>query len=211
VESQVCGLHATIDYQRQFYEATYAYVSAAGGRDTQYLGLSRTQFFGPLSVAGRALAKIGDEGGTGDSQLFVLETNYTRAFEQNRLGIEHAVFFSNAFWAGTGWNSIAGANFNRLRTGFEVNPLIRLATSPGIQDTGGAAVGVQLFREHEDESLIPEFAWEQPGGQSVYGAGLRYLRKTGARSFVEILGIINRSTDIQHNRSGLFAAHTFVF
>ncbi|MEZ6133075.1 MAG: hypothetical protein R3C59_30765 [Planctomycetaceae bacterium] len=211
VESQVAGLHATIDHRKQLYEVTYAYVNSHGPRDTHFLGLSGTRFFGLLSLAGRAMFKIGDDGGTGDSQLCVLESNYTRAFEPNPLNFETAVFFSNAFWAADGWNSIGGGNFNRLRTGFEVNPLIRLSTTPGNQNTVGATVGVQLFRHHEDESLIPEFAWESPNGDSVYGAGLRYLRKTGSQTYLEILGLINRSPGTQHDRDGIFVSHTIVF
>ncbi|MEZ6123008.1 MAG: hypothetical protein R3C49_07520 [Planctomycetaceae bacterium] len=217
VESQLVGLHATVDYRKQFYELTWALVNSHGPRDTQYVAASGTQFLGLLSLAGRALFKLGDpissgsRGGTGDSQLFVVESNYTRGLQPNPFGIEQAVMFTNAFWAGSGWNSIAGTNFSRLRTAFEVNPLIRLSTIGGAQKTFGVATGVQLFRHHEDESLIPEFAWEQPGGQSVYGVGLRYLRKTGPQTFLEVLGVINRSSDDRYDRTGIFLAHTLAF
>jgi len=211
VESQVLGLHATIDHRKRLYEASYAYLNSHGQRDTHFLGISGTRFFGPLSVAGRALFKIGDEGGTGDSQLFVLESNFVRAFHHNCTGVEKGVFFSNAFWAGDGWNSIGGANFNRLRTGFEVNPLIRLSATPDSRDTLGATVGVQLFRHREDESIIPEIAVEQPNGETVYGAGLRYLRKTGAQTYLEVLGVINRGPGATYDRNGIFASHTIVF
>ena len=210
-ESQVTGLHATVDYQKELYELTYAYVNSHGPRDTHFIGLSGTKFLGLLSVAGRALFKAGDSGGTGDAHLVVLETNYTRAFEHSCVGIEKAVFFSNAFHAGDGWNSIGGANFNRLRTAFEVNPLTRLSTTPGTSDTVGVTAGVQLFRHHADESLIPEVAWERPDGDNVYGFGLRYLLKTGPQTYLEVLGLVNRGTGRRHDREGVLVSHTLLF
>lgn len=211
IESQVLGIHATVDHRKRLYEMTYAWLNSQRDRDTHFLGISGTRFFGPLSLAGRALFKLGDEGGTGDAQLFVLESNFTRAFHHNRLGVEKGVFFSNAFFASESWNSLGGGNFNRLRTGFEVTPLTRLSTTPNTQDTVGATCGVQLFRHHEDESLIPEFAWEQPDGDPVFGVGLRYLRKTGPQTYLEVLGVINRGRETQHDREGVFVAHTIVF
>ncbi len=211
VESQVYGLHLSIDHRRDFYEATYAYVAADQDRGAHYLGFSRTSFYGALTLAGRLLLKQGDQGGTGSAQLIVLESNYDRYFEYSPCGFEHGVFYCNAFYASEGWNSIAGGNFNRLRTAFEVNPLVRLAAGPARQDTAGIACGVQLFRRHEDESWIPEFAFEVPGGEPVYGCGLRYLRKTGPRSFLEALGTFNFSNDPQFDREGVFTGHTWIF
>jgi hypothetical protein len=211
VESQLVGIHAAFDYRKVFYEATYCYLNTYGPRDTHFAAFSRTQFFGPLSLAGRVLLKLGDAGGRGSAQLVVLESNYTRAFERKLFGFEYAVCFCNAFWASEGWNSIAGTNFNRLRTAFEVNPLVRLSTGAASEETVGVAFGAQLFRHHEDESIVPEFAWEAPDGQTVFGAGLRYLRKTGPRTFLEVLGVLNWSDDDRFDREGIFAAHTVLF
>ena len=211
VRSQVYGVHASLDRQKAFYELTYAFVRAGLGRSAHFAAASRTKTYGPVSFAARALLKFGDQGGTGSAQLLALESNYTVIHDSRPLGIEHAVCFCNAFWASEGWNSIGGGNFNRLRTAFVVNPLVRLAAGPATDDVCGVAVGVQLFRHHEDESLIPEIAWEAPAGRTVIGFGLRYLRKTGPRTFFELLGIVNESEDPQFDRDGVFVTHSWVF
>lgn len=211
IDTNIYGVHASVDYKRQFYEATYAFANSAFDREAHYAGFSGTRFFGPRTIAARALFKFGDESGTGSGQLFTLETNRTRVFEHEPFGIHHGVFFCNAFWASEGWNSMGGGNLNRLRTAFEVNPLVRLAAGPAQQDTYGVALGVQLFRHHEDESLIPEFAWESPGGESVYGVGLRYLKKTSARSSLEIFSVKNWSDAISFKREGVFVSHSWIF
>jgi hypothetical protein len=140
-----------------------------------------------------------------------LESNRTRVFDSKPLGVEHAVIFCNAFWASSGWNSIGATNFNRLRTAFAVDPLVRLAAGPALADTVGAAFGIQLFRHHEDENLVLEVAWEFPDGESVGGLGLRYLRKTGARTFLEFAGVANWSDDVQYDRTGVSLSHTILF
>lgn len=211
IDTNIYGVHASVDYKRQLYEATYAFANSAFDREAHYAGFSGTRFFGPRTIAARALFKFGDESGTGSGQLITLETNRTRVFEHEPFGIHHGVFFCNAFWASEGWNSMGGGNLNRLRTAFEVNPLVRLAAGPAQQDTYGVALGVQLFRHHEDESLIPEFAWESPGGESVYGVGLRYLKKTSARSSLEIFSVKNWSDDISFQREGVFISHSWLF
>ena len=210
-ETQIYGLHATIDFRRVFFEVTCAYLNAESGRDAEYAGFSRTKFYGPLSVATRALFKWGDEQGTGNGHLVTLETNWTRVFDRAPFGIEYAVFFCNAFQASEGWNSISGGNLNRLRTAFEVDPLVRLAAGPAQRDTLGVTLGAQLFRHHEDEMFIPEFAWESRGGDSVFGYGVRYQRKTGRRSFVELFGLHNWSDNTNFARKGVFASHTWLF
>lgn len=210
-KSAVYGLHATLDYQRSFIEATYAFVSTDFDRDAHFLGISGTKPYGPLNVAARALFKHGDAAGTGSAQLFALESNYAVVFEKACWGVEHAVYFCNAFWASEGWNSIAGGNFNRLRTAFVVNPLVRLAAGPAADDVCGVAAGIQLFRHHDDQSLIPEVAWEAPGGRSVIGFGLRYQSRTGPRSFLEVLGVVNESDDRRFDRDGVFVSHSWVF
>ena len=211
-DGRLYGLHASIDYRRVFYEATYAFADqdAQSTRDAHYAALSRTQFVGPVTFAGRAFFKWGDTGGSGSGHLFVAETNYTRYFDGRPLGIEYGVFYLNAFAATEGWNSIGGGNFNRLRTSFETNPLVRIAAGQ-VSDTAGVALGVQLFRHHEDESFIPEIAWEDRGGEPVWGVGLRYLRKTGPRTFLEILGVANFADDPRFDREGVFVSHTFLF
>jgi hypothetical protein len=211
-DAQAVGLNATIDYQRTFYEWTYAFTDHEdnAGRDSHYLALSRTAFYGPTSLALRALFKIGDEGGIGSGQLFVLESNHTRYFTQEPWGVEYGVFYANAFVATSGWSSMGGGNFNRIRSAFEVNPLIRISAAPVLNDTAGVACGVQLFRHHEDESLVPELSLEFPGGAAVFGVGLRYLRKTGPRTFLEVLGILNESDDPLFDRAGVLVCHTFI-
>lgn len=211
VETQVYGLHATADLNRDFYELTYAYLDADVDRSAHFVGLSRTTFHGPLTLAARGLVKLGDDAGVGGGHLLALESNLHRIFECEPLGFHHGVFFCNAFWAEEGWNSIAGANFNRLRTAFEVDPLVRLTTTGVLEDTVGATLGAQLFRDHDDQSYVPEFAWESRGGDSVFGFGLRHLRKTGRRTFLEVLGIANWSDNSQFDRIGIAISHTYLF
>lgn len=212
-EAQVMGVHATADHRHTFYELTYAFVDHESDRtrDTHFAAISRTNLYGPLSIAGRAMFKWGDRGGRGNGHLFVLESNYTKVFEENFCGVESAVFFCNTFVASRGWNSIGGANLNRIRTVFETNPGVRIAAGPQQQDTLGVAFGAQLFRMHRDESWVPEVAFESPGGEPVIGVGLRYLRKTGPRTFLNVLGTANFSNDERFDRQGVFASYTIVF
>lgn len=205
-------VHSSIDHRKTFYELTYAFVDGnRGGGDLQYLGLSRTKAYGPLGVAVRGLFKIGNGTQADSSELIAVESNYAIDFEHGWCGYEHAVAFCNAFWAGEGWSSLGGANFNRLRTAFVVNPLVRLAAGPSSSDVFGLAAGVQLFRHHDDESIIPEVAWESPDGRSVLGLGLRYLRKTGPRTFLELLAVLNTSDDSALDREGVFVSHRWLF
>ena len=78
-------------------------------------------------------------------------------------------------------------------------------------DSYGAATGVQLFRHHEDESIIPELSYQRPAGTDVWGVGVRYLRKTGRRTFLEIRGIKTWSSESRFEREGVFASHFIVF
>ena len=213
--SDVVGMNTSIDYQRIFIEATYAYRthSRKAGREAHYFALSGTQLFGALSLAGRAMFKVGDERGTGSGELFVLESNFTRIFDsgwQHNLGIHHGVYYVNAFYATEGWQPITAGGFNRLRSVFEVSPLVSIARGDR-DNTAGAAVGVQLFRHHEDESLTPEFAYETPNGTAVWGVGLRYQRKTSVRSFLSFQGIINWSADPALERTGAIVSHTWLY
>ncbi len=212
-QAQLYGGHVSADRNRVFYEATYAFLRRRfdSGRNTHYAALSRTQLFGPTTLAGRALFKYGDRAGSGSGQLFVLESNRTRVFDHGRLGVEKAVFYGNLFWANDGWTPISGGNFNRLRTSFATNPLVRISAGAPPSDTWGAACGVQLFRHDQDESWVPEVAYEQRDGQPVAAVSLRYLRKTGARTFLEAVGVAAFSDDSRFERRGVFASHSIVF
>lgn len=214
--TDLVGMHAQADWRHAFIEGTFAYVSHSGdkGFDSRYGALSATKFFGPLSLAGRALFKDGDERGRGDGALYVLESNFTRSLSpelQCSTGIEYAVFYANLFRATSGWNTIAGANLNRLRSTFAVDPLVRIAQGQGPSDTQGVSLGVQLFREHEDESFIPEIAYEEPQGDSVWGVGLRWQRKLGPRVYIDALGVLTWSKNEALDREGIFVSTVWVF
>lgn len=207
------GTHVSIDYRGAFYEATYAFFDddRDSTRDSHFAAFSGTKFFGPASLAARALFKFGDEGGRGSGQLFTLESNRSWYFQQNRLGIEEAVYYCNAFYNTAGWNPISGGNLNRLRTAFETNPLVRISAGALAVRNLGVAAGVQLFRHHQDESIIPEIAFESPDGIAVTGFGLRYLRKTGSRSFFEALATFTLSDDPRFDREGVFTSYNIEF
>ena len=209
------GVHVTADYRGALAEASYARLMHAhdSGRDADFAAFSYTRFFGTTSLAGRVLLKWGDSSGRGDGQLYVLESNHTRVFTgelAHAAGIEYGVFYANAFRSTTGWNSISGGNFNRLRSAFAVDPLVTISANPP-GDNYGVGLGVQLFRHHEDESIIPEVAFEHPVGAAAWGIGLRYLRKTGCRTYLEVLGVRTWSDDERFEREGVFASHFFVF
>ncbi|MEX2359379.1 MAG: hypothetical protein WEE51_13705 [Pirellulaceae bacterium] len=212
-ESRLNGVHVSLDHRRNFYEMSYFHVETpnAPGRDQHFAAFSRTSFHGPLTLAGRAMFKFGDEAGTGDGQLFVLESNYVRVLDHQPLGIESAVFYCNSFASLGGWNSISGGNFNRLRAAFDVNPLVAISTGRNLGENYGASLGVQLLRLHEDESFSPEIAYESPDGNSVWGLGLRYQRKTSKRSFFEVLGVVNFSEVEELRRDGVFVSQTILF
>lgn len=206
----VFGTHVSIDRRHAFYEGTYAFLNSNNIADAHYLALSRTQFYGPYTFTVRGMARL--DGNTQTSgELLVLEANRRFVFDHKPLGIEHSVAFLNAFYVDRGWSPISGGNFNRLRTAFEVNPLVSIAAGQINRDRFGIALGAQLFRNHENESLTPEFAYEAPDGTSVFGFGMRYQRKTGKRTFLELLGVINFSADDRFDREGIFAAHTLLF
>jgi hypothetical protein len=212
-DASLYGTHVSLDRRHDYYEMTYAYLQheLSSDRDSHYVGLSRTSKFGLWNYAARAFFKWGDQAGRGDGQLYVLESNRERYFAGKPLGFESGVFYANAFYATQGWSSISGGNFNRLRLAFESNPLIRIAAAPPVDDTFGAALGVRLTRHHADEALIPELSYQAPDGNSVWGLGLRYQRKTGPRSFFELLGILNYSDDDRYDREGVFVSETIQF
>jgi hypothetical protein len=207
------GVHAQADHRGDFYEATYAYVAHDfdSTRDSHFAALSGTTFLGPTSLAARGLFKFGDRGGLGDGQLFTLEGNRSVYFDNNRLGFQEAAYYCNAFYKSAGWTPISGGNLNRLRTAFETNPLVRIAVGSLPVQNIGVAFGVQLFRHHQDESLIPEVAFESPDGVAVTGFGLRYLRKTGSRSWFEALATFTLSDDPRFQREGVFTSYNIEF
>ncbi len=209
----VWGVNATADRKHAFYELTYAFKQHEfdSSRDAHYAAISRTQLYGTWVVAARAMAKIGDGGGIGSGQLFVVESNRTRYFDGQPLGVEYGVFYCNAFLATEGWSSIAGGNFNRLQSAFEVSPLVAISSGNTVSDNWGGSLGVQLFRHHADESIIPEIAFQSPLDVPVLGLGVRYLRKTSARTFFEVLGVRNFSDDPRFDRKGVFVAETILF
>lgn len=213
--ADVFGVNVAADYLHALYELVYAYRThhRDRSRDTHYAALSATKLCGRMTFAGRAMFKWGDSGGSGDGQLFVLESNWTRRYDGPlacRTGVSHGVYYVNAFCATKGWRPISGGNFDRLRSSFEVNPLVSIARGT-LDDTCGAAAGVQWFRRHEDESLTPEVAYEAPHGVSVWGVGLCYQRKTGPRSFFEVNGVVNWSNDPALDRDGVFVSQTILF
>ncbi len=213
-QSTLYGVNLSADRHRTFYELTYARTEGASDstRDRHYAAGSVVKFVGRTTVAGRLLASWGEQSES-DGQLAVLEANRTSYFDQRPLGFDYGVWFCNAFWASPNWTPIAGGNFNRLRTAFETNPLVRLAaaTGPLGRDTAGVAAGCQLFRDHENASLLPEAAFEAPEGTPVWGVGLRYLQKTSQRSFLEVLGTANFSRAAQYRRDGVFVQHSWLF
>ena len=74
-DGKLYGLSAQADHRKAFYDLNYVFLQHDfdSSRDAHFAGLSRTQFYGPVSLAGRALLKWGDAGGRGGGQLFVLE------------------------------------------------------------------------------------------------------------------------------------------
>ncbi|REK21760.1 MAG: hypothetical protein DWQ42_18955 [Planctomycetota bacterium] len=206
-------LNATADYRHAFIESTYAYVQHGRfrGRDAQYAAISVTKFFGPHNVAGRALFRMAPDASGGSGELVVLEYNRPRLYSHNFLAIEKSVFYVTAFRATEGWQSISGGNFDRVRTAFAVDPLIPLSAARAPDDNVGLAMGIQFFRHHEDESIIPEVAYDSPAGDAVFGIGLRYQRKTGPRTFFELQGVANFSENPMFRREGVFLSETLLF
>ena len=209
----VFGINLTADFRRALIEVNYADLhDSPDSARARYAAGSVTQFFGAWTLAGRVLSKWANEAVGNDAQLYVFESNFTRSFGHHVhhcTGVEYGVFFANAFKATSGWSSISGGNFNRLRSAFEINPLVTISLGEQIEDTYGATLGVQLFRHHEDESIIPEVSYEEPGGTSLWGVSLRYLRKTGPRTYLEARGLKTWSDDKQREREGVFVS-TFV-
>lgn len=214
--ADLCGVHVSADYRHIFFEATYAHLNRRRemGFSTNYAAASATKFFGPLSVAGRTLYRFADDSSIGSGHLQVLETAYTRIPShaiECLTGIETTVTYVNAFYASDNWTTIAGGNFDRLRNSFTVNPLLNLAAGVPPEERYGVAVGTQLFRHHQDESIIPEVAFEEVSAATTIGLGLRYQRKLNARQFLEVRGIKNWSDAVELRREGVFVSTVVIF
>jgi hypothetical protein len=214
--TELVGVHAQADWRHAFLEATLAYVkhSADHNFDARYVAMSATKFFGPLSLASRAMFKHGDNGGTGDGELFVVESNFSRTMPESvtcATGIETAVVYANVFHATNGWSPISGGNFNRLRSTFAVDPLVRIGQGFNPAETTGVSLGVELFRHHEDEQIIPEIAYEELRGEPVWGVGVRWLRKLGPQMYLDASGVIAESATEAFDREGVFVSTFFVF
>lgn len=214
--ADLLGVNLTADYRHVFLEATYARLNRTRSQDfsANYLAFSATKFFGPLSVAGRTMYRFGDDSSIGDGNLQVIETTYNRIpshYIECLTGIEQTVSYINLFYSSENWTTIAGGNIDRIRNAFAVNPLLELAAGGPPAERYGVAVGSQLFRHHQDESFIPECAYEQVSGESVVGVGLRYRRKLTSRQFLELRGIKNWSDSVPLRREGVFASTTIIF
>lgn len=202
---RMAGAHVTADWQQRFIELTYIHLwdVTASDRNQEYLAASVTQLMGPLNIAGRFLANIGDEGRDGGGQLYVLEGNWTRLLDGCRL-FESVVVYSTAFWATEGWNPASGGSFDRLRSNFAVNPLVRLSVDNQGIETRGIATGAEFFGTHEDWAVIPEFAAEFPQDDEVFSFGCRLRRQIGKRSQVELRGLTSITDRDRLRRHGVF-------
>jgi hypothetical protein len=214
--TDIVGAEVTADYRLAFLEATYIHTfdRSRSDRDADFFAIAGTQFFGPLTLAGRAMFKAGDRGGTGDGQLYVLESSLTRrpaAWLEQHTGVELAVGYVNLFHATTGWSTVAGGNFDRLRSLFVLDPLLQIAMGRTPGDTLGAAAGVQLFRQHQDESIIPEVAIEKVRSETVWGIGLQYERKLTPWIYLNVRGVKTWSGDPALVREGILASTFFLF
>ena len=207
-------MNASLDHQRTFYEVSYLLLQNEHDSrcDARYAAISGHQVCRSARAGGDAgCSKRATPGDLGSGQLLVLESNYVRLFQNAKFGVSKGVFYCNAFYASEGWTPISGGNFNRLRATFETNPLIRISAGVSTGQRWGAALGVQLFRHHEDESLIPEIAFEALDGEPVLGCGMRYLRKLGPRTYLESLGTFGFSDDPRYDREGVFVSYHVLF
>ncbi len=206
-QGRAVGLHAQIDHRGAFHELTYVYWDPDDGGDgVHHAAFSRTQMIGACTLAARALLKMASARRFGNGQLFVLEANREWDVPIHIAGWEPHLLFANLYWATPGWRSIAGANFNRLETAFEVNPLVNIAAGLQPDDRWGISGGVQCFRHHEDQSLTLEMAMESIRGEPAWGLGARYQQKLTARTWWELLAIANESEDAARDRLGAFAS-----
>jgi hypothetical protein len=211
------GVHLTADYRHAFLEGTYAFLdrNRLPLFQAHYLAASATQFFGPVTLAGRTMYRIAGDPGAQSGNFHTIESNLMRVpgeTVQSMTGIEQTVTYANLFYASANWSPIAGEGISRLRSAFSVDPLLRIAsgTMPP-SERYGASLGCQLFRLNQDESIIPEFAYENRSSANVWGVGVRYRRKVSSRMFIEVNGIRNWSQNPLFERKGVFLSSTVIF
>jgi hypothetical protein len=210
---RIFGTHWFADWQSRNLEATYVRMmdDSDPSRNQDYYALSVTQLWGVWNFAGRVLLQMGDDGRDGSGQLYVWEANWTRYFHTHILGFESLLWYATAFWATEGWQSISGGNFDRLRSTFAVNPLVRLTVDPTGVENRGIAMGTEFFAWHKDLAVIPEIAVEFPGDDEVVGFGMRVRRKMGKRSQLELRGISSISAADSLRRHGAFLEWSMFF
>ena len=212
IRSDLIGTNLAADYRHLLLEAAYARLvdREDWSRDANYSAVSITRVFGRNTITGRMLGRWDEVGGKQGGQLYILESNYDHQFSGSparELGVEHGLFYFNAFHVTKGWQPAPGSNFNRLRSSFEVDPLMVSAASIERREMTGVAAGIQLFRLDDNESFAPEVAVHAPSGSSMFALAVRYQRKTGCNSMFEVLGINSWSDDATLERSGLFLSH----
>jgi len=211
------GVHLTADYRHAFLEATWAFLdrNSAPQFQTQYLAASATQFFGPVTLAGRTMYRFAGDSGALDGNFHTIESNLMRIpgeTVQMMTGVEQTVTYCNLFYASQNWTPIAGEGISRLRSAFSVDPLLQIAAANmPPSERYGVSLGSQLFRRHQDESIIPEFAYENRSSANVWGIGLRYRRKVCSRMYIELNGIRNWSQNPLFERKGVFLSSTVIF
>ncbi|MCA9068411.1 MAG: hypothetical protein KDA84_05790 [Planctomycetaceae bacterium] len=214
-EANLAGMHVSADYRHLFFELTLAgSFSENTSRQAAYTALSVTRLWGPYTFAGRALGRWADNGPNQRGGLFVLEGNRSREFSgefREWTGWESAVSYINLFYANAGWQSMAGGNFNRLRSAFAVNPLVAITRSPNPAEQYGVALGTQFFRNHEDTSFTPEIAFEQVSGTPRAGIGGTFLTQLGRRTFLDLRGVAVWSDNTALRQQGVFSSVFFVF
>jgi hypothetical protein len=214
--TDIVGAELLADYRLALLEASYIHTfdRLESDRDADFFAFSATQFFGTYTFAGRAMFKTGDPGGRGDGQLYVLESCLTRLppeWLHEDLGVDLTVSYLNLFHASEGWTPVAGGNFDRLRSLFVLDPLLQIAMGRAPGDTTGAAAGVQFFRHHQDESIIPEVAVEEFNSELVWGIGLQYERKLSSWTYLNLRGVKTWSDDPALVREGILASTFFLF
>ncbi len=214
-EANLVGLHFSADYRHIFIESTLAgSFSENASRQAIYPAMSITRLMGPLTLAGRALGRFAEAGPHQTGGLFVLESNWTRELSGTLAEAcrwETAVMYATAFYANEGWQSMAGGNFDRLRSAFNVNPLVALGRMPAPAERYGTSLGVQLFRDQEDASFIPEVAFEELDGTPRVGIGSTFLKQLGRRTFLDFRGIATWSNTTALRQQGVFSSVFFVF
>jgi len=212
-DARMYAVYASADYRRTFSEATCALVQHTedASRDSHFAGISHTKPIGPIQLGRSSVIQVRRSRWVGCRAVVRRREVSAASFRTPRAGNRTRRFLLQRFLGQRRLEFDWGGNFNRLTSTFEVNPLVRISLFPPLETTWGAGTGVQMFRHHEDESLIPEVAFEDRGGSAVWGVGLRYLRKTGPRTYVQALAVANFNRDSRFERDGIFLSYFVVF